>query len=511
MGPDRALDTLDAVVARARDLTGDDRLEPFARLSEQTRKRLGFLGETVVIALAGGTGVGKSSLLNAIAGTHVVPTGTIRPTTDRPRVWMPASPEPGLTRLLDALGIDERIGHSGRLDVAIIDLPDFDSIDVGHREIVERLVPRVDAIVWVFDPQKYADRAVHEGYLRPLAAHRDRFLFVLNQIDLLAADELQLVKADLITRLAEDGMPEVELFSTVAVGSPAGIDRLTGYLENRLRAKRLVLGKLAYDLGDAVKGVGEIVGVREGLDFDRRWGDARDAASEILAAGVVGEREARSMERAGRKLAARSSPASIVTRSEEPPHAEPVGRHEAAVQTAAGGIDALVTDLAFEAGGFFGARLRSRFSPVEVGTQVRRCLEGTKLEDPPSPGVSFWWKVAAAGQWLMLVAVVGSIVWGWARPSAFQRGSWPWPAIVGLTALIVGLALLRLVRASGTRAGRRAARAYRASVAMSVGAQLDRRIGFELRAVLRDRAELAGLLTELSLEAARLAAGVPTV
>jgi GTP-binding protein EngB required for normal cell division len=510
--PGKALDTLDMVVTRARDITDDSRLEPYARLSAQARSRLGFLGQTVVIALAGGTGVGKSSLLNAIAGTHVVPAGTIRPTTDRPRVWMPATPEPGLTRLLDSFGIDDRIGHSGRIDVAIIDLPDFDSVDLAHREVVERLVPRVDAIVWVFDPQKYADRAIHEGYLRPLAAHEDRFLFVLNQIDLLAVSDLDIVRADLLTRLAEDGISGVELFTTVAAeGRTAGIDQLRKFIEDRLLAKELVLGKLAHDLAGAVEGVGAVVGVRDGLDFDRRWTDTRDTSAGFLADVVSGIPEITALERTGRRLAVRSGPVAVFVRATEPPRPEAQGRQDAAIQAASGKIDTLVTDLAFESGGFFGARLRSRFDPTEVSRHVRRSLEGAKLADPPEPIESRWWKAASIAQWLMVVALIGSIVWAWARPSTLEKGSWPWPLIVGLIALLLGVGLIRLVRASGTRAGRRAAKLHRDTAVMALGSQLDRRLGVELRTVMRDRAELMGLLTELSIEAAKLEAAVPTV
>ena len=48
---------------------------------------------------------------------------------------------------------------------------------------MNRLVGLVDLLVWVLDPQKYADAAVHERYLRPLARHGDVTVVVLNQID----------------------------------------------------------------------------------------------------------------------------------------------------------------------------------------------------------------------------------------------------------------------------------------------------------------------------------------
>ena len=65
----------------------------------------------------------------------------------------------------------------------LLDLPDFDSVEAAHRVEVDRLVAVVDLLVWVVDPQKYADGSLHEHYLRPLAPHREPMLVVLNQAD----------------------------------------------------------------------------------------------------------------------------------------------------------------------------------------------------------------------------------------------------------------------------------------------------------------------------------------
>ena len=74
-----------------------------------------------------------------------------------------------------------------------------------------------------------------------------------------------------------------------------------------------------------------------------------------------------------------------------------------------------------------------------------------------------------------------------------------------------GLAREGDARVPLARAGRRAAKLHRDTAVMALGSQLDRRLGVELRTVMRDRAELMGLLTELSIEAAKLEAAVPTV
>ena len=105
-----ALDLLDLAIGRAADIVEPELLTPPARMAAGIRTRLGFLGRSVVVALVGGTGSGKSSLLNALAGEEVAPTGVVRPTTERPLAWIPANPEPGLVRLLDDLSMNNSCG-----------------------------------------------------------------------------------------------------------------------------------------------------------------------------------------------------------------------------------------------------------------------------------------------------------------------------------------------------------------------------------------------------------------
>ena len=54
--------------------------------------------------------------------------------------------------------------------LVLLDLPDFDSVEARHRLEVDRLLRLVDLVVWVLDPQKYADRVVHQQYLAAVPA-----------------------------------------------------------------------------------------------------------------------------------------------------------------------------------------------------------------------------------------------------------------------------------------------------------------------------------------------------
>ena len=96
----------------------------------------------------------------------------------------------------------------------LLDLPDHDSTEVAHHVEVDRLVQLADLLVWVLDPQKYADAAIHDRYLTPLATHRDIMLVVLNHIDEVAGDRRASMVDDLRRLLAEDGLGGVPVIAT---------------------------------------------------------------------------------------------------------------------------------------------------------------------------------------------------------------------------------------------------------------------------------------------------------
>ena len=142
---------------------------------DQAESRLGLSGSHTVVAIAGGTGSGKSSLFNALAGAALSPPGVTRPTTSTASacIW-PAEEDVG--PLLDWLvvprrhHIDAATADADLAGLVLLDLPDFDSTADVHRIEVDRLINVVDAFIWLLDPQKYADAAVHDRYLKALAA-----------------------------------------------------------------------------------------------------------------------------------------------------------------------------------------------------------------------------------------------------------------------------------------------------------------------------------------------------
>ncbi|WP_282696804.1 YfjP family GTPase [Streptomyces sp. CC208A] len=206
------LDALHELVGLSRTRVESDALAEAGRVLDEAAARQRLSSRHTVVALAGATGSGKSTLFNALAGVAVSETGLRRPTTSAPLAltW-----SEGAAGLLDRLGVPGRLRRrplaGGAADaelqsLVLIDLPDHDSALTAHRDQVDRALGLVDAVIWVVDPEKYADAALHERYLRPLAGHAEVTFVVLNQIDRLGAEAAELVLDDLRQLLDEDGM-----------------------------------------------------------------------------------------------------------------------------------------------------------------------------------------------------------------------------------------------------------------------------------------------------------------
>jgi 50S ribosomal subunit-associated GTPase HflX len=206
------------------------------------------LGDATVVALAGATGSGKSTLFNALSGAEVSTPGVRRPTTGvaHASVWG----EHGADRLLDWLEVPRRHrvdDPDPALDgLVLLDLPDHDSVRLENRLEVDRLVQLVDVLVWVLDPQKYADDAVHTRYLAPLAGHSGVLLVVLNQVDRLDEAAAAACLADLRRLLDEEGLAGTPVLPTAA-RTGLGLPELRRELARRVGARKAATDRLTAD------------------------------------------------------------------------------------------------------------------------------------------------------------------------------------------------------------------------------------------------------------------------
>ena len=140
----------------------------------------------LVVATFGGTGTGKSSLVNALLGEECTPAGRQRPTTRKPILI--AHPKIALEALglpIDQFEIHRREADLLR-DIVLIDCPDPDTSEGeapgSNLARLHALLPHCDALLYVSTQQKYRSARVQDE-LR-LAAPGCRLLFVQTHADL---------------------------------------------------------------------------------------------------------------------------------------------------------------------------------------------------------------------------------------------------------------------------------------------------------------------------------------
>ncbi len=280
------LDKADLALATCAGVVEEEELEPMARLAGDARARISYPEDMSVVALVGGTGSGKSSLANAVCDDDVATIGGIRPTTGEPLAIVHETRAAHIAGYLDSLGVSHQTAARIPPWLCLIDMPDTDSVEIEHRLRVEHILPRLDVVVWVVDPEKYRDAALHDSYLKPLSPYSKQFVFVLNQIDRLSPTVVESVVADLEEALDEDGIESPRIVATAAhpaSGPPLGVDDLIEVLQEAVKKDR-VFDKLLVDLEQGSKGLLTLTGGK-GLDFEARARTVLETTARMVVDG----------------------------------------------------------------------------------------------------------------------------------------------------------------------------------------------------------------------------------
>ncbi|NUR62349.1 MAG: hypothetical protein HOV87_27375 [Catenulispora sp.] len=259
------LAALEKLLKDTEDRLPTETAEEVGRALLRVHERIALSPDHVVTAIAGATGSGKSSLFNALIKFDLAPVGAIRPTTTAGLacVWDPDRAD-GAAALLDRIGVapHNRTLRGSLLDGAhrraepelaplvLIDLPDHDSAVRAHRDETDRAAAAADLLLFVTDPQKYADASWHERYLKRLNHHQQALVVVLNKSDELPPNDAQAVAADLKRLLREAGLDEVPLLVT-STRTGQGLQELRNLIADRVWRKQASLTRSAADVNRA--------------------------------------------------------------------------------------------------------------------------------------------------------------------------------------------------------------------------------------------------------------------
>jgi GTP-binding protein EngB required for normal cell division len=497
---------LDAAVGAARGRLGDEVVDRAGEVVRRATARLRLSADHTVVALAGATGSGKSSTFNALTGLDLASVGVRRPTTS----WTTACTwgNEAAPEILDWLGIPPRhqVLRDSMLDsnrtardldgLILLDLPDHDSTEVAHHLEADRLVRLADLLVWVLDPQKYADALIHDKYLRPMAAHRDVMLVVVNHIDEVAADRREGLLADVRRLLDADGLAGVPVLATSA-RTGEGIEELRKAIARRVADKAAARQRLGGEITAAADELAQVSGdAKPPTLAERDQAELNDAVADAAGVPLVVDAVHRATTLRARRatgwpltswlIRLRPDPLKRLhldlSRSDRDLVAATRSSIPQATQVQRARTESAVRDISDELSAGLTRPWASAFRRASVSRigdlndALDRAVGDTDLGVSGTP---LWCRLVRAVQWVLLLAAVAGAVWLGAlavtaylrvpEPATPEVAGFPLPTLLLLGGVLAGVLLALLSRALiavGARArGRKADQRLRDAVA----------------------------------------------
>ncbi len=521
---DGQLDVLASIAAEdSRFLTAEQFAEAEVLLERATIRR-GLSADHTTIGLFGATGSGKSSVFNALVGSDHARISVIRPTTfaTSAAVWHPEGSAP-LLDWLQVSDVVEAASGDNSPPLILLDLPDFDSVSPENRKVARQLVGQVDVLVWVVDPQKYADRVIHSDFIRPLAHQDTVTVVVLNQVDLLSEDARHEVEASLRELLDGDGIGRAPMYKVSAL-TDYGIRQLRDGLFAIARKKAAANQRLSADIAKWALEVDTpdfSTGRANSGELVNRIAQASHLNAVVDAVGTSYRR--RSTQRTGWKLTSwisrfRSDPLRRLHVESPTPNtprnaisSDPANSQDQSVKSRSSlpAISASAQAMMSNAVRDYADQLSQGFPIPWRGVLIQQSLDvATRLPDRVDQvftsfdyGIrkSWWAGLASILQWLALLVSITGLGWylvAWAAAalalpvvpiSKFE--GWPVPGMMIAFGLLLGIVLAAAFSVIGTlvarskqrRAQKYLTRGIRDVVEQTVIAPLDNTTGEALR------------------------------
>lgn len=225
------------------------------------------MGEPFMFVIVGEVKAGKSSFVNALldAGREICAVAP-QPMTDTIQQILYGEKEevivvnPYLKKILLPVDILR--------DIAIVDTPGTNSIVERHQEITENFIPASDLVIFVFEAKNPYRQSAWDFFD---FIHRDwhkKIIFILQQKDLMSAEDLAVNERGLYDYAVKKGMSEPAIFTTSAKAElehrfdQSGFSQVRDYirthvtggrgaalkLKNNLETSRHILDRIRQDL-----------------------------------------------------------------------------------------------------------------------------------------------------------------------------------------------------------------------------------------------------------------------
>lgn len=423
------------------------------KILERAAQRRQLSAGHTVIGLFGATGSGKSSLFNSLTGEDIARTGVVRPTTRSAvaAIWEPENS----SELLDWLQVSERhtiadplagtaqsrkAAHSRGL--ILLDLPDMDSTAHEHHEIASKLVGQVDFLIWVLDPQKYADASIHHGYLASLSGQSSNLMIVLNQIDMVAPSDRSAVLDSLQELLKIEGLETAPLVLASA-RTGEGIEKVRNEIVTVMRRHELSIQRVRNDIDSLAvswntelpSGEAKAPSKAEQQELEHAIGQAH--GTERIAEAAATSYRLRAARSTGWPLTTwltrlRNDPLKRMNlgRNEKPVELSLTSRPVLSVAESAQveqAVNRYTTTAVKAIPHSWGQALQDQLqhAPQSMEGPIDQAIASTKLGVEKQ---SWWWPMVKFLQWLSLLAALGGALWlGGLALAGFLQFSLPEP------------------------------------------------------------------------------------
>ncbi len=264
---------IEEVVRQLHDLTLTIGHEELGRMISELRQRI---KEPFLFVIVGEVKAGKSSFVNALLDTgrdicKVAP----QPMTDTIQqiIWGPEVRVVPINPWLKKIYLPEPILK----EFAIVDTPGTNTIIAHHQEITERFIPAADLVVFVFEAKNPYRHSAWQLLDYIHTDWRKKVIFVLQQKDLLAEEELRVNMEGVRQYAREKGIEEPVVFAVSAKWEQEGRKADSGFADLRHWIAQHITGgkaawlKLENNLELAIQIAQRI---RKGLDDRRRQYEA---------------------------------------------------------------------------------------------------------------------------------------------------------------------------------------------------------------------------------------------